>query len=384
MRKAICIYLPFFLVLISVSLSGQSIFSFREEGEAMLIGDAHMAGLGYGEVPGTFSSTICGSIAFLRSAGIDVSYLGTRLEMSDEEGENTVHYYGIPYLKAATALPRDIAFGFNLRKSTDFNSSFMMDVDSVNGIAFQESFWKKGQLSIGALELAKRLTPHIGFGISLDVLFGGSEEVWITNFQDTTYRDTRDSLKSAYFGVGYGLGFVLNAQPISIAAGYRFPLHCDKSTRSLSYLRPDTTLSEDEITFPGEAVIGIDFFVREDLNIVATARYRDWSNFKLNGSKGGEYSNVISYSVGMEYKRSKGYKQRQIPLRIGFFHNPWYFSDSYGERIADSGITLGTAIPILRKDGFLDIAFAAGRRKTTELEERFYSVQLGFNFYERW
>jgi hypothetical protein len=350
----------------------------------MLVGDAHMASLGYGEIPGTISSTQCGSIAFLRSAGVDISYLGTRLEMSDTEGKNIMHYYGIPFIKVATPLPRDLSFGFKISKTTDFNSNFIVAPDSVNGVIYEESFLKKGQLSMGNIEIARRISPSIGIGIGLNVLFGGSEEIWVTNFNDTTYRDTRDSLKNTYFGFSYTIGFALKARPLSLSAGYDFPVLCERSQRSVSYLRPDTTVRDDDITFPGQITLGADFVVAEDVHIMATARYRDWSNFKFNGNTRDGYHNVISYSVGLEYKRSKGYKQREIPFRAGYFYKPWYFKDSYEGAIVDNGITIGSSIPVIRKDGYLDIALIAGRRKTGELEERFYSVQLGFNFYERW
>lgn len=363
---------------------GQSVFGFREEGEEMLIGDTHMAALGFGEIPGTVSSTQCGSIAFLKSAGVDISYLGTRLEMSDEAGKNIMHYYGIPFMRVATPLPKDFSFGFNISKTTDFNSNFVVAPDSINGVAYQESFLKKGQLSTGSIELARRISPNIGFGLGLQVMFGGSEEIWLTNFQDTTYRDTRDSLKSTYFGVSYSVGFAVVVKPVSISAGYSFPMGCEKSTSSLSYLRPDTTLSENEITFPGQFTIGCDLLLGQDVHAVGTVRYRDWSNLKVDGNKSGGYEDVLSFSAGLEYKRSKGYKQREIPFRAGYFYKPWYFKDSYGERIVDHGITVGTSIPVIKKDGFLDIALIGGMRKTRELEERFYGVQVGFNFYERW
>lgn len=374
----------FFASLWCGHLRGQSIFGFREEGEEMLLGDAHMAALGYGEIPGTISSTQCGSIAFLRSAGVDISYLGTRLEMSDNAGKNIMHYYGLPFITAATPLPRDFAFGFKISKTADFNSNFVVAPDSVNGELFQESFLKKGQLSMGNIELARRFSPNIGLGMGLNVVFGGSEEVWLTNFQDTTYRDTRDSLKSTYFGLSYALGFALKAQPLSVSLGYQFPIVCERSTRSQSYLRPDTTVREDDITFPGQFTLGADLMIGEVVNIVGTVRYRDWSNLKVDGSSTGRYQNVLSYSVGLEYNRSKGYKQREIPFRVGYFYKPWYFKDSYDNRIDDHGITVGSSIPVIQKDGYLDIALIAGRRKSRELEERFYSVQLGFNFYERW
>ncbi len=384
MKRTVFVSLLVLSVLWGSRVTGQSIFGFREEGEAVLGGDAHMAALGFGEIPGTLSSTQCGSIAFLKSTGVDISYLGTRLEMSDDAGKNAMHYYGIPFIKVATPLPRGFSFGFSLHKRADFNSNFMVEGDSVNGVGYQESFLKRGQLSVGALELSRAMTPSIGVGVKLNVLFGGSEEVWTTDFYNSSYRDTRDSLKSTYFGMSYEMGFAIRAKALSVCLGYQLPLTSDKSTKSMAYLRPDTMLSEGEITFPGQWTIGGDLAIGEKVNIDATARYRDWSNFKLNGNKQVAYQNVLSFSLGLEYNRSKGYKQREIPLRVGYFYKPWYFKDSYDEPIIDHGITVGTSIPVIRKDGFLDIALIAGNRKTTELEERFFSVQLGFNFYERW
>ncbi|TES94391.1 MAG: hypothetical protein E3J87_00395, partial [Candidatus Cloacimonadota bacterium] len=67
------LFLFFCFAFTSVYLNAQSIFSFKEEGESVLSGDAHMAALGYGEIPGTFSSNLCGSIAFIKKSGIDLT-----------------------------------------------------------------------------------------------------------------------------------------------------------------------------------------------------------------------------------------------------------------------------------------------------------------------
>lgn len=366
------------------NLSAQSIFSFREEGESILMGDAHMSALGYGEIPGTISSNLCGSIAFLKKTGISVTYNGTRLEMGDKGGKNIKYYYGFPYIKVASTLPLDLTFGFSVRKAMDFNANFITNPDSVNGISYQERFLKKGQLSVGNVEIAKRIGKIAGVGFGLNVLFGSSDEVWLTNFSDTLYKDTKDSLNSYYFGYSYALGFVLDLHPLSFVFGYSLPISCKKETRSLSYFRKDTTLGTYELVYPSLYSLGGNLSVRKDLDILITARYRDWSNFKYDGAKEEDFLDVLSYSIGLEYKRIRGYKEKEFPLRVGYFSKPWYFKDSYNQRISDNGITFGTSIPVLKKGGYLDVAFALGRRKTVELEERFYSLQVGFNFYERW
>lgn len=365
-------------------LNAQSIFSFSEIGESILCGDARMSALGYVEIPGTFSSNLCGSIAFLKKTGIDFTYSGVRLEMMDEEGKNIMHYYYIPYIKAATTLPLDLAVGFNIKKVMDFNANFVTSPDSVNGISIQKRFLKKGQLSLGSIEIAKTIGNTAGLGFSFNVLFGSSDELWITNFLDTLYIDTKDSLNSHYFGYSYSLGIVFDFHPINFVFGYSFPLSCEKETRSLSYFRKDTTEIEDELIFPSLYSCGCNLSVREDLNFLITLRYRSWSNFKFNGTKKEGFLDVLSYSVGLEYSGIKGYKKRGFPLRFGYFSKPWYFKNSYNERIVDNGVTIGISIPVLKKAGFLDLAFVAGRRKTRELEERFYSFHIGFNFYERW
>ncbi len=362
----------------------QSIFSFKGEGESMLRGNTHMSALGYCEIPCTFSSNICGSIAFLKRTGIDLTYGGVRLEMKDEEGKNVMHYYGIPYIKVATTLPKDLAVGLNVIKVVDFNSNFITRPDSVNGVVFQEQFSKKGQLSVGTIEIAKKIGNRSGIGLGFNVLFGGSDEVWITNFSDTLYWDTRDSLNSSYFGCSYSLGIVLDVSPIKIGFGYSFPISCDKSTRSFSDFRKDTIKIEDELIFPSLYSGGCDLLIKENFNLIFTVRYEKWSDFKYNGTRRDEFRNVLSYSIGFEYNRIGGYKKRGFPLRVGYYSKPWYFKDSYKKDILDHGITLGTSIPVLQKGGFLDLGFIAGWRKTGELEERFYNLRIGFNFSERW
>ena len=365
-------------------LLSQSIYSFKGEGESMLGGDAHMSGLGCVEIPGSISSNTAGSIAFLRSAGIGITYSGLRLETTGEGKKNVMHYYCLPCIKGATTLPKRLAFGFRLQKNMDFNSNFIANPDSVNGMVYREEFSKKGQLTLGNIEIAKRIGDKVGIGFSLNVLFGGAEEIWITNFSDTLFRDTKDSLRSSYLGSSYAFGIVFDFEPLRLNCGYNLPIVCKRVTKSLSYIHPDTTLSEDEVEFPMLFVLGSDFSIGNDFNLLFTLRYRNWSGFTINGQVEDDFIDVLSYGVGFEYKRSRGYKGRSIPLRLGYFHKPWYFKDISEGSIVDDGITLGTAIPVLRKNGYLDVAFIAGRRKTSTIEENFYSVHFGFNFYERW
>lgn len=381
--KRICWFIIIITMLI-IHLNGQSIFSFREEGESILIGDAYMSALGYAEVPGSFSSNVCGSIILQDKTGFNISYSGQRLEMSDNNGKNTMHYYGIPFLKAGAILPLDLSLGFSLKKKIDFNSNFTGEPDSVNGFKYEETFLKRGQISLGSVEIGKRLTGNLGIGFGVNVLFGGSDEVWVSNFADTSFYDTKDSLNSQYFGYSFSLGVSFARDPIKFGFGYNLPISCERETKSLSYFRKDTVLSKNELRFPSSIVGGCQFSLLEDLDLFFTLRYEDWSNFTCEGRKLEEYSDVLSMSMGLEYIFLKGYKRRGFPLRIGYFTKPWYFKDSYGENISDMGFTIGTSIPVLRESGFLDISLIMGLRDSKEIEERYYGFQCGFDFFERW
>jgi|GEM_PF-4357765 len=372
------------ILLFYCSLFGQSIFSFSAQGGPLLTGNSHMSALGFADVPATFSSNICGSIAFLKNASVDVTYSGTRLDMKDNSGKNTAYYYGFPFLKIGSTLPANMAVGIQLRKTMDFNANFVTNIDSINSVPFAEKFSKNGQLSTGTIELAKRISSSLGVGIGLDVLFGGSNEVWITNFTDTLFRDTQDSLKNNYFGYSYSFGIAYTKPWLAVGLGYDMHLSCDKVTRSLSYYRKDTTVSTDRLVFPGQFTGAMDLSLNKNFNVLLTLRYSNWNSFKYNGLTKEGYSNVFSYSFGIQYKNASGYKQRSLPLRIGYFSNPWYFKDSKGDDILEKGITTGTSIPILQRGGSLDLSFCGGMRKTEQLQEFFYKVNLGFNFQERW
>jgi len=383
-RLSVALSIFFFFVITTEYLYSQSIFCFKWEGGSVLLGDAHNASLGYAEIPGTFSSNIRGSIAFMKLTGIEITYCGTRLEMKDNNGKNIMHYYGIPNIKGALTLPMDFVFGFNLQKSRDFNANFITSPDSINSVSYIERFKKKGQLSIGNIEIAKKIGSISSVGFGIDILFGGSNEIWITDFTSTLYNDTKDSLNSNYFGYSYSLGAVFNMQPFRFTLGYSLPLSCEKAIESYSYLRKDTIISKDELTFPSFYTFGSLFSLEDKFNILFTVRYRDWTNFESNGEENNEFLDVLSYSIGFEYIGIKGYKKRPFPLRFGVFSEPWYFKDSYNKKITDNGITIGTSIPFLQNDKFVDVAFVMGKRETEELKERFYNLYLGFNFYERW
>jgi hypothetical protein len=372
------------ILLVGIHLNGQSIFSFRGEGESILRGDAYMSSIGYAEIPGTFSSNVCGSIILQDKTGLNVSYSAQRLEMMDNNGKNIMHYYGIPYLKAGVMLPSDLSIGFSLKKKIDFNSNFTGEPDSVNGFEYEETFLKRGQISEGRIELGKRIGNHVGIGFGLNVLFGGSDEVWVSDFSDTLFNDTEDSLNSQYVGYSFSYGISIAIKPLKFSLGYDMPISCERETKSLSYFRKDTVLSKNELQFPSSIVGGCQISALEDLDLFFTLRYEDWSNFTCENKEVEEYSDVLSLSVGLEYVFLKGYKRKGFPLRIGYFTKPWYFEDSYGENIGDVGFTMGTSVPILRESGFLDVSLIMGLRNSKEIEERYYGFKCGFDFFERW
>jgi hypothetical protein len=372
----------FFSFLLSF-LNAQSIFSFKGEGESVLVGDAQMSSLGFSGVPGTVSSNNYGSIAFLQKTGIAITYSGIRLEMRDESGKNIMHYYGIPFINVATTLPRGFAIGFNLKKVIDFNADFVTNPDTIGGNQYIEQFSKRGQLSTVSFNLAKRM-GSVGFGGGFNVLFGGSDEMWITNFSDTLFRDTRDSLNSTFFGHSYSLGVVFSYDILKIDFGYDFPVSCKRTTRSLSYLRKDTVEVNNNLEYPQLFTGNLNLQLGQDLRFAFATRYRPWENFEIDEEKDDSYLNTFAYSVGMEYNLIRAYKKWKFPLRIGYYSKPWYFKDSYNKKVSENGFTCGTSIPFLKKDGYLDLAFIYGVRNTSELKEHFYNFRIGFNFYERW
>jgi len=372
------------VLLFYCRLNGQSIFSFSEQGGPLLTGNSHMSALGYADIPCTFSSNLRGSIAFLKNTNIDVTYTGTRLDMKDESGKNIAYYYGFPFFKFGSTLPANLVIGVELRKRMDYNANFVTATDSINGAVFDGKFLKNGELRTGTAEISKKFGNNFGIGAGVNILFGGSNEVWITNFSDTLFRDTQDSLRTNYFGYSYSLGIVCTKSWFNLGLGYDFPITCDKVTRSLSYYRKDTTVSNDELVFPSNVTGAINLSFSKNLNLLVTLRYSNWDNFKYNNIINDEYLNVFSYSFGLEYKREEEYEQRLLPIRLGYFSNPWYFRDSNGERVQENGITAGTSIPILRRGGSLDISFCGGMRETSQLQEFFYKVNFGFNFRERW
>jgi hypothetical protein len=107
-----------------------------------------------------------------------------------------------------------------------------------------------------------------------------------------------------------------------------------------------------------------------------------WSRATINDTSS-HYRNSWRGSLGLEYEPIPGH-----PVRLGYSFGNWYCLNNYtGEPIAESGIHLGTGIPI-PKFGALDIAgellFRSSQAQSRALRETAGRLTLTLAYQETW
>lgn len=231
---------------------------------------------------------------------------------------------------------------------------------------------------------AMRPVSWLAVGLSADFPFGSYRETWRREFPDSLgLVDSADRLKGTPGSKpSWTVGAIGIFGRATLGAYFR-PARDIDFEEELSNISGDVVRSERTFHFPMEAGGGVSVLLMRGLRIGVDAARSPWSEFEVDGAAQPGFRDVTRIGAGLEWVRDPSPRARflrRVPLRLGYYQQPWHFRDAEGNDIDERFVTLGLGIPFSRDNGMFDAAVEIGRRGDLDgngLEESIIRLTLG-------
>ena len=254
------------------------------------------------------------------------------------------------------------------------------------------------------LGMGVRPLSVVSLGISMDYLFGITEESRRTMFDSVSLIPTNVATSTRMRGLAMTGGTILaipvgEDRELSVAGTMTLPaaLEADRTRTVGESLDLDTlgaTISGD-VTLPVSAAAGVAFAAKSRWTFAADIRHEPWTRFEsglaLTGYRPAAMRDRTRLSAGAEWlpagsSRIESYLQRTA-YRLGFYMDQAYISPMEGQNVTTQAITAGISLPTRLGGTRLDLNVQVGRRGSTTgilVQDRFVTVSATLNAGERW
>ncbi len=283
---------------------------------------------------------------------------------------------------------------FRRNTGTNLTRFSFAPVATANGIILPEGDLSRtekvsGGLDVIALSLGSRVTRHLMVGVSMNIWFNGFEGLY-NNYYDTGFTLSGSNVPFARYllsdsfrsegkikGVNVNLGVLLAlSEKLRIGAVYRTATRADLDYEMQlqvdgvpGFVQPLTVDASGTGTmkWPHSWGAGISYRLLEPLTIAVEYNAMKWSRGIMEDIPGiltpgpidyyfpslapvdpelreveDEQQDTAQWRIGAEYVVIG--KKILVPLRLGFFTDTQYFSNSSGKKVTYSGLTAGIGI----------------------------------------
>jgi hypothetical protein len=291
----------------------------------------------------------------------------------------------VPLLRGLILLPRGGRFSAALRQWN--RAAFEVADEGAGDTLLPETrrIEGRGGFTALSLSLAARPLPWAGVGVMADLPFGSIRETWTRDFDDPLI-DSRDELKTtAGPRPVWTIGGVASVRAATLGAFFRPAQKVDlddEHTTAAGFVTKGTR----SLRLPAETGVGATVSLRPGLLLGAEIAYAAWGSAEVDGVRPAGFMDVTRIGAGLEWVRDKsprGRYFRRIPLRLGYYRQPWHFRDSDGNRIAEEFVSAGSGLPFIRDNGMIDAAIELGRRGdlgTNGLEEKIVRFTISVTY----
>ena len=158
-------------------------------------------------------------------------------------------------------------------------------------------------------------------------------------------------------------------------------------------ITPGSGITLEPISQSADYPLGFGFGTALDFTkLLFAADYytQQWSEYRLDGSKGLKQSNYSRVSAGVEYINSKDFLTsyyKRIAIRLGGSWAQLPFKDETGESVQEMLATFGVGFPFNRNLGRIDLALEAGKRYSVDssiYSERIMRISASVTSAEKW
>lgn len=341
----------FLLLVIFVSLQGNSIFSF--EGMPVRYFGNDVYGLGAGDTgiadlhrinPNfTNPSVIITSNKVLFSTSLSAGFM-----WYEDRSGNTFRDDGMVLRSFNIALPLNnhrVGFSFNSVASGVLENVFESTyISSSDTLSYSQTNRISSSLFKGDLIYAYK-NPILNFGFAANYYLGHRIRYWKLDFSNINYTDAKYEIEKKFKNPGYTVGISKKMNNLSFAASYsnHIKLEGDIIYKYGHTPLADTLALSDDYIFevPAKISAGLSLKFLEKYKASLEMHYELWEETDLYEK------NTYKIGFGYSYDPLSGYGNwyESIPLRCGFYIRELPF-ERENNKIMENAITFGTTIPL--------------------------------------
>ncbi len=291
-----------------------------------------------------------------------------------------------PLLRAALRVPRLGVVGVGITQWSDVSYE-LGDRQAVDGLEFTRRLSGKNGWNAVLLTYARAVRPELRVGVDVSVLVGSFIDIWEVDFDDPTAIDAADSLVVNHSrGPLVRLGALYQPHP-------RLALGATLTPGTAILLRPERRSlggrvrgMTSSLDLPIGAGAGVSYQLNRHWLMTAELMWWDWSATALAGPRDDVVTqDVTRVAAGAEYLGGGDSVWGLVPLRAGFYQEPWHYVDAGGKPIVDRFITCGAGLPFAKQAGRLDVSFEWGVRGSLDdhgARERVARLGIGLTLRE--
>ncbi len=351
------------------------------------------------------SVTARDSLSFMSDFG-----LSGRMSMFSEGDKRSVNtLFNIDDFVISFPMWRHTAFMAGIRPISDVGYS--ISTTEMDVYTNKQTFTTAGNGGIYQLFAAAGVTfwNRLSVGAQFNYNFGNINKKASMVYADDSYRNSAsgDSLQIQNLSAKLGLQY---EQPLStrssltVGATYQFGTRINgyhthyRELGSYSYARKrtQTTLSEKNLFMGDELGIGLSYRLADKFMAELDYTRTDWSRSQMDQVSG--FSNVgdvtfapgvgQSFRGGVEFTPNRNdirYFLRRVTYRAGAYFDQSYYTVD-GAHVNTVGVTVGLTLPVFRwyNGVSLGLEFAQRGLATSQVKERYFGFNIGFNVFDIW
>lgn len=369
--KKITIALALFITL----TFAQSFFNLQGLGELTPPGDAHIVATG-----NPFALSVANPGIFIDLSQTSMKISLSAIGVSGKQNNMTRALGSVKPSAFYGAVPLPTRTRILLGVDSRFNQDFDVWSESISDTTYRYHIIGRGGIYSLNLGLAQSFLNHLCLGAQFHQLIGGSRENW--HFCTPEGSIATETIEIDYSARSLRLGASARYSIFTIATGYDLPINLTARRSKLIHGVTADSLQTYRIKLPSVLTFGFSAGPYRQTRASLGCELRPWSGAKINDTNC-QYRNTWRGSIGVEYEPFP-----EHPVRLGYSYNNWYCdTKSTGKPITESGIHLGTGIPI-PKFGALDIAgeiiFRSGQTPSGILSETAGRLTFTLAYQETW
>jgi hypothetical protein len=386
--------LIFFLIILTNSLSAQSIYS--RHGFGLPRYRDGVKAIGMGGVSLAIADSI--SLYFLNPATMarvnftrvqgDFLYERARIKLDDASG--LLHDANVNSAAILIPVKRGYVFAFGIQPFSRSEFEFNRSDTTALGSSFEEIFRGTGGINDLYLAFAANL-GRVRVGLAGDFYFGTLRRIWRVNFADAfEFRNTEDVTNSNFTGLGLHAGVQTQFGSWQIGTAFGLPARLNVETNRTTVSRDTSETIESNLKLPLWWGVGFGYSPNRHWLLGADWRWQHWNAVARAEFLNEQGADSYDMSVGAEVTPSFDALDspfKRLSYRCGATYRQLPYQEPIGSNLHEWVATFGLGLPFGRGLNRLDFAFEIGKRGSLSkniAEENIVLFHASINGSERW